>query len=142
MQDYFKNAEQLRKTRLKLKVFPAVANNKKSQPLYISCGRSLKMPAPWNADSISNSIRNADIVVTQSEVAPPGQTVWWCIQIGKKGPCLSLLELLEVTVGLRAGRDNETATAVAQPGLQREPSDAPRAVAQAGLKNASDQQAA
>lgn len=33
------------------------------------------MSAPWNADSISNSIRNADIVVTQSEVAPPGQTV-------------------------------------------------------------------
>lgn len=63
-------------------------------------------------------------------------------RLGKKGPCLSLLELLEVTVALRAGKDNETATAVALPGLQREPRDAPRAVTQAGLKNASDQQAA
>lgn len=60
------------------------------------------------------------------------------LRLGKKGPCLSLLGLLEVTVALRAGRDK----AIALPGLERQPSDAPRVVTQAGLKNASDQQAA
>lgn len=63
-------------------------------------------------------------------------------RLGKKGPCLSLLGLLGVTAALRAGRDNAIATAVAPPGLERGPSNAPGVVTQAGLKNASDQQAA
>lgn len=60
----------------------------------------------------------------------------------RKGPCLSLLEMLGVTAVLRAGRDNAIATAMALPGLERGPSNAPGVVTQAGLKNASDQQAA
>lgn len=63
-------------------------------------------------------------------------------RLGKKGPCLSLLGRLEVTVALRAGRDSAIATVVALPGLERGPSHAPGVVTQAGLKNASDQHAA
>lgn len=52
---------------------PVLANNRKSQPLYISCGRSLKMPVPVESH-----------IDTQSEAAWPAPAAGWCIQTWKR----------------------------------------------------------
>lgn len=106
---------------------PVVANSRKSQPLKISCGRSLKMPAPCRKLILLHKVK----------WHAQDQQFDGAFRLGKKGPCLSLLGLLKVTVALRAGRDNATA---GQAGTA--PSNAPRAGTQDGLKSASDQQAA